>query len=133
MIAQIISSVAMAGISAGIGAIGSGGANVTSSTTSGGDFGGGEITQSFGGLNIGNTNIGGQSITSPLGQADMFSMGALGQTGGYFKNASFLRANSGGYIPYGNRITDSIPAMLRRICCKQQRSKKIWSWRLKQY
>jgi hypothetical protein len=112
MIAQIISSVAMAGISAGIGAIGSGGANVTSSTTSGGDFGGGEITQSFGGLNIGNTNIGGQSITSPLGQADMFSMGALGQTGGYFKNASFLRANSGGYIPYGNRITDSIPAML---------------------
>ena len=111
MIASLISSFAAAGVSAAMGSVNFGGAKPTSTTT-GGSFGGGEMTQTIGGFNIGNTNIGGQSITSPLSQASIFSMGNIGQTGGHFKNASFVRANSGGYIPYGNRITDSIPAML---------------------
>ena len=57
---------------------------------------------------------GAQNLDASMVSPENFSFGynSPGQTGGHFKNASFVRANSGGYIPYGNRITDSIPAML---------------------
>ena len=92
MIAQIISSVAMAGISAGIGAIGNAGSSSAGSTSMG-KF----LESGPGGTSV-NPNsqvgLGFDAINSPF----QYNVG--------------LPYNKGGYVPYGNRITDSIPAML---------------------
>ena len=92
MIAQIISSVAMAGISAGIGAIGNAGSSSAGSTSMG-KF----LESGPGGTSV-NPNsqvgLGFDAINSPF----QYNVG--------------LPYNEGGYVPYGNRITDSIPAML---------------------
>ena len=91
MIAQAISSFAMAGVSAGIGAIGNAGNSAGS--TSMGKF----LESGPGGTSV-NPNsqagLGFDAINSPF----QYNVG--------------LPYNKGGYVPYGSRITDSVPAML---------------------
>ena len=91
MISSLISSVAMAGVSAGIGAIGN--AGNSAGHTSMGKF----LESGPGGTSV-NPNsqagLGFDAINSPF----QYNVG--------------LPYNKGGYVPYGSRITDSVPAML---------------------
>jgi len=106
LIRQAITTAIMMGVSAGVGAIGSGaGGSGGTTSTSGGDLGGGVTKQTFSGLQTKNPFS--NTVTSQNLSADIFSGGfGVAQRGG------LIKANKGGYIPYGNRLTDSIPAML---------------------